>query len=220
MKVPLTIIALALALLASSLAMPPFRAGPNGQDWQHSVPEGNSELYYSAREQALTPKYRLQDYGFTLLGGGLVMLLFRKLGRFTAPCSRFRFVAFGILAPIVTAAAFAFDLFQGVLRREFPPWADSLGIPLMGVPVILIFGLIWAFAHFIFLAGIPRRNNVAISIHAIRKAHPWLLLVSAATAALTALLALEGVYWFVVPGALWLYLYSSIAAVRHEPIDA
>ena len=101
---------------------------------------------------------------------------------------------------------------------EFPPWADSLGIPLMGAPLLLVMGLVWALGHFILLAGVPRSAGVPLSILSIRRGHPWLVTMCALTALLILAMVTEGAYWYAAPGALWLYFYASIAAVRHGQI--
>ena len=86
----------------------------------------------------------------------------------------------------------------------------------MGVPVLLIAALVWAFAHFILLAGVSRRPGVPISLIAIRRSHPWLLIISVLTALLVLAMGAEGAYWYAIPGAVWLYFYASISAVRRH----
>jgi hypothetical protein len=215
MKTALSLIVLSLALLGFSISLEPFAHNPDGSYPFHSVAEGDSPAYYAARSQALTPKYRLQDYGATILVLGIVaaLLSWRPV---KAPRSRLGFIGLAVIAPTLTATGFVFDLVQGQWRWEFPPWADSLGIPLMGVPVMLVLGLVWAFAHFILLAGVPRRAGVPISYAAVRHGHPWILVVCSLTALLIIGMAVDGAYWYAAPGALWLYYYASISAVRQH----
>lgn len=213
MKAAALILLAAIGLLFASSQMPPFATTSSG-DWSASVPEGDSKAYHEARAKALTPKYWLQDYGFTLaIVAVVVAVLCRKRG-LSAPGSRAGFAVVALAAPLLTAAGLAFDLFQGFERREFPPWADSLGIPLAGVPVITLALLIWSCAHFVFLTGITKRPNVGLSLAALRGGNKWLLFVAAATALLVAMLVADGAYYMAVPGALWLYYYCSISAVR------
>jgi len=215
MKVAFALIVLSLALLGFSASLEPFNRSADGSYPFHSVAQGDSQAYYAARTQALTPKYRLQDYGTTMLALGLaVAALSRRPVK--APGSRLGFIGVAVVAPVLTVVGFVFDLVQGQSRGEFPPWADSLGIPLMGVPVMLIPGLVWAFAHFVLLAGVPRRSSVPLSFAAIRHGNPWLLIVSSLTVLLIVGMAIDGAYWYAVPGALWLYFYASIAAVRRH----
>ena len=183
-----------------------------------SVPDGNSEAYFAARDQAVTAKFKLQDYGLTLMACGLAIAAFRWRP-FKAPPSRLGFVILAVAAPLLTVAGYVFDLIQAQARWEFPPWADSLGIPFMGVPVMLLIGLVWAFAHFILLAGVPQRAGVALSVSAVRRGNPWLLIVTAITAVLVAAMAAEGAYFYGIPGFLWLYYYAAIAAVRQGKND-
>ena len=215
MKTALALIVLSLALLGFSASLEPFTRSPDGSYPFHGVAQGDSQAYYAARTQALTPKYRLQDYGATMLALGLAVAAL-SCRQVNAPRSRLGFVGVAVVAPLLTAVGFVFDLVQGQSRWEFPPWADSLGIPLMGVPVMLVMGLVWAFAHLLFLAGVPSRAGVALSYAAIRHGSPWLLVVSSLTALLIVAMAIDGAYWYAVPGALWLYFYASISAVRRH----
>lgn len=215
MKSALALIALSLLLLGLSMSMEPFTKGEDGSYPFHSVAQGDSQAYHEARRQALTPKYRLQDYGGTIMAFALVVALlsWRPL---KAPATRLGFVVIALMAPTLTGVGFVFDLMQGQSRWEFPPWADSLGIPLMGVPVLLFVGVAWALAHFMFLAGVPRRSGVIISYRAVRRGNLWLLVVSVVTALLVIGTSIEGAYWYAVPGLLWLYFYASISAARQD----
>lgn len=213
MKAAAVILLAAIALLVASLQMQPF-APTSGGDWFSSVPQGDSAAYHEARSKALTPKYRLEDYGVTLAFVATAVALLDRRRGLLAPASSVGFAVVALAAPLLTAAGFAFDLFQGFERREFPPWADSLGIPLAGVPIIAIALLVWSCAHFAFLSGIKKRANVRLSLAALRGGNKWLLFVAAVTALLVLLSVAEGEYYMAVPGALWLYYYVSILAVR------
>lgn len=218
MKAALALFVLSLALIVSSVPMVPFQLGAEGSLPMLSVPDGNSEAYFIARDQAVSAKFKLQDYGVALMAFALALAAFRWRP-FKAPSSRLGFVSLAAAAPFLTVAGFVFDLIQAQARWEFPPWGDSLGIPLMGVPVMFLAGLVWAFAHFILLAGAPQRAGVALSFSAVRRAHPWLLIVSALTAVLIAVMAAQGAYSYAIPGSIWLYYYAAIAAVRQGQND-
>ena len=217
MKAALSLIVLSLALFGFSMSMEPFITNPDGTYPFHYVPQGDSQAYFAARTEALTPKYKLQDYGATILVLGLVtaMLSWRPI---TAPASRLGFIGIAIIAPTLTAIGFVFDLVQGHARWEFPHWADSLGIPLVGVPALLILGLVWSFSHFILLAGVPLRAGVPISYIAVRQGNLWLLALCGLTALLIIAMVLDGAYWYTIPSMLWLYFYASISAVRRYDV--
>jgi hypothetical protein len=80
--------------------------------------------------------------------------------------------------------------------------------------MIFFSGLAWALSHFILLAGVPPSKGVVVSLVAIRQGHRWLFVVSALTAILITLMAVEGAYCYAIPGLAWLYFYAAIAAVR------
>ena len=116
-----------------------------------------------------------------------------------------------LLLTVITAGGFVFDVLQDFYRNEFPYWADSLGIPLAGVPVILIVLFVWSVAHLIFAKNVTVQPLVsAISI----KLNPWLMFVSGATFLIVLLSLWHGQYWYAFPGTLWLYYYLSIGVNR------
>jgi hypothetical protein len=213
MRIALALFVLSLALIGASVELEPFRPTADGVRWMDRVVNEDTQAYYIAREEALTPKFRLQDFGITVLVCAIALAAATRWSP-RAPKSRAGFVSLAVAAPLLTASALVFDLVQGQFRWEFPPWADSLGIPLMGVPVLLVAGLVWAFGHFSLLAGVPLRSEISLSLMAVRRAHIWLRTVCLITTVLILAEGAGGAYWYVLPGAVWLYFYASIAAVR------
>lgn len=214
----LALIIFALTLIGISLPMAPFHSAPGGEYLLFEAFEGNFEAYALAREQALTLKFKLQDYGITLLLFAVALASFRW-HTFKAPRSRFGFVALAFSASVLTSCALVFDLLQRHMRWEYPPWADSLGIPLMAVPALLTVGMVWAFGHLILLKGITLRLKIPLSLNAIRQDDPWLLTISTLTVLLLFGFTLAGAYWYAAPSTIWLYFYASIAAVRYAGND-
>jgi len=214
MKTAIALFILSFVLIGTSLSLTPFQAASSDDCPVFGAPDGDSLAYSRARERALTSKFGLQDYGLTLLFCASVLAA-RKRSSFKAPRSVAGFFTLAVLAPVLSVAALLFDLVQGQTRCEFPPWADSLGIPLMGAPVLIIAGLIWAFVHFTLLAGVRQRAGAPLSLAAIRRGHPWILAVSLFTALVLLVMLVEGSYWYAVPAAAWLWFYASIAAVRY-----
>lgn len=215
MKAAVALVVLSLALIGASVLEAPFRLDADGSLPMLNVAAGDSAAYFSARDQAVTAKFKLQDYGVTLLACALLFAVVSKRP-LRAPSSRLGFVILAGFAPLLTVVGYTFDLVQAQHRWEFPPWGDSLGIPLMGVPVMFVAGLVWALAHFVLLAGVPQRAGVALSFSAVRRGHLWLLIVSTLTVILIAIMAAGGAYCYAIPGLIWLYFYAAIAAVRQE----
>ena len=210
----LALFALAFALLGASAMLEPFHLAADGSLPMVNVPDLDSEAYFSAREQAVTAKFKLQDYGVTVLIAAVLLAAIRSHG-LRAPSSRLGFVMIAFLAPTLYCGGVILELYQANFTRlEFPPWADSLGIPLMGVPPIAVVGLVWSFSHLVLLRGAPKRSAVELSLSAVRSSHWWLLTVSILTAIYIAVMAALGEYLYAVPGLVWLYFYAAIAAVR------
>lgn len=216
MKTAIALFILSFVLIGTSLSLAPFQAAPGSDCPMFGAQDGDSLAYSRARERALTSKFGLQDYGLTLLFCASVLAACKRRP-FKAPRSVAGFFTLAVLAPALSVAALLFDLVQGQTRCEFPPWADSLGIPLMGAPVLLIAGLAWSFVHFTLLAGVRRHDAAPLSLTAIRRGHPWVLVVSLITALFLISVLAEGAYWYVIPAAAWLWYYASIAAVRYGP---
>jgi hypothetical protein len=165
----------------------------------------------------LTPKFQLEDYGTTLAAIAVAVFFVTRQGRvrIQAPRSRTALIALAIALPFPTVGGYVFDLFQAFDRGEFPYWADSMGIPLMGVPVQFIILLAWSLAHLGFLRG-DYRPSIRL-VHAVSlNSNRWLLFVSVVTAVLVLISAVAGQFWYAIPGTLWLYLYLSLAATHRE----
>ncbi len=215
MKTAIALFVVGLVLVGYSASMPAYTDQAAFQREYMNLSAGQDEEYWALRDKMLTPKYKLQDYGGTLIVSGLAILLFVRDKRFrlVAPKSRAALVGIAIAAPCVSVAAFIFDLFQGAGRGEFPHWADSLGIPLTGAPFLFVSLVVWAAAHLVFLRG-PYTPSAPLSVAVSRKTNLWLLFVSAITALIVADCLFEGTYWYAIPGTMWLYLYTSMAAGR------
>lgn len=219
MKAALALLLLGLAMLVYSMRLPAYADEKAFLHRYGEMTAGDSAAFYALRDEMLTPKYKLQDYGIcTLLLSG-VLALRRRIWQMTTPRSTLPFIGAALLAPVLAAAAFVFDLFQGQHRGEFPHWADSLGIPLMGVPVLFLVAFTWSVAHLAFLAGV-RRNVVPLRSAFSRSSNFWLLAATAVTLALIALLLIEGAYWYALPCVVWLYLYVALAAARRQLDDS
>lgn len=167
--------------------------------------------YSEIRAAMLTPRFQLEDYGITLAGfAALALFVFRRgTAQLHAPRSRYTLHGLVIMLPTLTVCGYVFDLFQALDRGEFPPWADSIGIPLMGVPIQFFLLLAWSTVHFAFL-GKTFRPSASLFVHVSFKSNWWLLSVAAVTALLVMLAAVEGQYWYAIPGIFWLYFYLSL----------
>jgi hypothetical protein len=218
MKAALALFLAGLAMLVYATTLPAYTDEKAFQHRHGEMKAGDSAAFYALRDEMITPKYKLQDYGVSalLLSGALALR--RRIWRMTTPRPTLPFIAAALLAPTLATAAFVFDLFQGQARGEIPHWADSLGIPLMGLPVLFVVALTWSFAHLTFLAGV-RRSVVPLRSAFSRSSNIWLLLVTAVTLALIVLLLAEGAFWYALPCVVWLYLYVALAAAR-RPHDA
>jgi hypothetical protein len=218
MKPALVLFIVGMAMLVYALTLPAYTDEKAFQLRYGEMKAGDSPAFYALREEMLTPKYKIQDYGMCVVLLSSVLALRRRVWQMATPRTAIPFIASALLAPVLASAAFVFDLFQGQYRGEFPHWADSMGIPMMGLPILFLICLAWSLTHLTFLIGV-RRNVVPLRNAFSRTSNPWLLLVATVTLVLIGLLLAEGTYWYALPCIVWLYLYLAIAAARH-PHDA
>jgi hypothetical protein len=207
----LLLIGIAIIGYASSLA--PYKNEALFTRRYMALSDGQSTEYWKLREDMLTPKFQLQDYGGTVIAIAIVTLIVSRKGwRHLKSPSRAMLFGLAFAAPVLTAGAYVFDLLQGFARGEFPHWADSMAIPLMGIPVLFIILLIWSAAHLAFLRGACQPTPLVLTLS--RQANWWLLFISTMTATLLTLSILAGQYWYAIPAMAWLYFYISLAALR------
>ena len=176
---------------------------------------GQNQEYGELREEMLTLKFQIQDYGITLFAVASAVFAATRRGRLhlLTPKSPGTLIAVGIGLPILTVGGYVFDLMLAFDRGEFPHWADSMGIPLMGAPVLLVLLFVWTIAHLCFMHRIDYFSTSLILALSL-KANWWLLFMAALTAILVLFCTAFGQYWYAIPGGLWLYFYLSICAVR------
>jgi len=211
MKLAATFLLIGTGLVLYSSTLSPYVDQERFNREYSSLGVGDSREYHQLRAELISPKYRLFDHGMSLILAGAVVSLWRRL-RWT-PDSKAGFVATGLIASGSTAVALVFDLIQGLSRGEFPHWADSIGIPLVGTPIIFALGAAWAAGHLLFL---PRAMGAArpIGPGVLRWKNTWLISMSSLTCLLIVFVLVEGQYWFAAPGLIWLYYYVSLVSIR------
>ena len=107
--------------------------------------ENVNEKFYQLRKEYLTPKIKLEDYGITFILTSIPFLLVSLIGidKLKTPNEKIWIVIVGILAALITNAGYVGDLFCEMYRDSYPHWGDSLVIPLMGIPFLLLMFLGW-----------------------------------------------------------------------------
>ncbi len=220
MKLAAILLLVGIAILGFASSITPYKDEALFMERYMALSAGQSAEYWQLREEMLTPKFQLQDYGGTLIALAVGVFLVSRKGwrNLKSPQSRAALLAVAFASPFLTVGAYIFDLLLGFERQEFPHWADSMGIPLMGAPVLLVILLAWSGAHLALLRS-PYRPAL-LSQAASLKANWWLLSLAAITAALVLLCVSVGQYWYVFPGTVWLYFYVSLAAARRSNHDA
>jgi len=158
MRIALFIGIIGILILAWSSTFEPYKDSSEISMAMQNYPQGNtntqaaSEKYLATRHSQLTPKYSLEDYGLTLIVLALIVLFitwiysirsFSDLRNIGTPNNIWIIVIIGIAASILTPLSTGASLILGSWRNEYPPWADSLGIPLMGLPIMFVVFLLF-----------------------------------------------------------------------------
>ncbi len=184
-------------------------------NWQEIGSRQASSIFYELRKEYLTAKYTIQDYSFTFLIIGFIGLLLSKYSfSVTAPKTKVKVFICGISAGLLTTFAYVADLFLQFFRGEFPWWADSLGIPLSGVPfmagiftALVVVSMVGVFGSY--TAG------TKIKMHNIWHSNYLYLLLIIFVSLVSTIFVLGGLFLFIIPGGLWIYFYLSLWAGRN-----
>lgn len=186
----------------------------------YDVEEDRSEQYYKLREEYLTSKFVLENYSITSIILGSILLYASLIGinEIKTPKIKLEIVFLGLLASVITSIGDVGDLLLESYRGSSPPWADSLGIPLMSVPVFFIISIVWVMIN---LIGIKEnfKTNVRIFPMKCKHLNIWYSILAIITILLLLYVIILGFFWLVLPGFLWLYFYISlILGIRESKI--
>jgi hypothetical protein len=190
-----------------------------------------SQKYRAVRNSQLTWKFRLQDYGATALSlavllGGLSSLAgmqgVRSLLGIKTPARSWLVLAMGLAAALATTIADVASLLIETARDEYPPWADSIGIPLMNAPFILLVLTLVA-GSFFWAGSVQYSGGMPVFRTARSRSSPrplWMAVFGIpllASVLATVSSAMLGDFVFVLPGAFWVMFFATLLAGRRRP---
>ncbi len=177
----------------------------------------DSEKFYQLRDEYLTPKFDLENYGITLIQVGVIFLLVAFIGlrNLRTPKKKFWILFIGIVAALLTSVGTVGDLFLEMERDSYPHWADSLAIPLMGVPFMLLIFIVWAIVNY---SGTSGRFRTGVNIVPIKFDYLdyWYAIVLGIAIIIEIIIIGSGQFWQVTSGFLWIYFYLSIMLGRQK----
>jgi hypothetical protein len=167
-----------------------------------------SRIYRGLREEFMTARISWQNYGNTLMMVGCLLpaaasgfSLMQRMAR-----KRFMALLLGIAAAVATTGTELVSLFLDLQRGEFPWFADSIIIPMIGLPFILLLLLGWV------AVNLALRYEAQRSVKGNRRwfFRFWLRVMGVITC-LLALRALgTGDFLFLAPSLLWLAFYFTL----------
>lgn len=209
----LTILLIGIGLFCYSFNFEGFTNRAEFEDKVYELMDlpNKSEKFYELRNSYLTPKYELENYGFVMIIVGVAILITLPKKGFQISVAKEKWIiaAIGILAAALSVIGFVGDLFLEMHRFGYPPWSDSMGIPLTGVPfTILIFLGWWA----VNLIGLKGSFALGSKFKELDMSHInyWYLTLTILTLLLTMLLVYEGDFWWTAAGIAWAYFYFQI----------
>jgi hypothetical protein len=168
----------ALVLVALNFDTPRMRAA----NWAETVPYGNSDRYFAAYDQYRTQESKYFDVGVGLASFGVSILAlilitgaksFSNIRKMQTPRHRSTIVRASNFVWAYWVIASGMTLMLQFYRQEFPPWADSLGIPFGGLVVSgIVGGLLMNIGLAIYLHG----SRLPVSMWVLPKSlRGWLL---------------------------------------------
>lgn len=174
-----------------------------------------SEQFGVLRDEYLTPKIALENYGITSLIVGAIALIIGVIGyeRLKAPGKRIWLISIGVFASVLICLASVGELFLEMHRGSYPHWADSLAIPLLSTPLILFAFMLWTGIMLIWMKN-PFISGVGLFPLNIRKSDKFILMILILTTIILLYLLVTGSFWMILPGAFWIYFYISILQGR------
>ena len=166
--------------------------------------EQSFKEFYSLKDKYSTSKHRIQDFGatFLLFGGMLYGVTRNNWKDIRAPNRKIKLVALGYGAAMLTVVGYVGDLFLEFWRGSYPYWADSLGIPLSGVPILSILVVIIVTPFMLGLVGKFEAKGKILVVGF--KNFQWLYFAAAIVSLLLlVLLIADGFFWLVLPVMMW-----------------
>ncbi len=204
------LVALGIGFLVDSSRLPRIRNAAAYQERYDrlGLQRGDTEKFRQLRKEFLTPKTVSENYGATLLVCGLALpVVFVWRGRRRELLqTRGNVFLYGTLTSLVSGLATAADIFLAAGRGEFPWWADSIGIPLLGLPVVFVFMLSWVAGHS-FLTGRQPGRSRGPDFRLIRA---WLILELSLVVFFLTWAVLGGDFLAITPRMMWGGFYYAV----------
>lgn len=197
------------ALWGYAQTLEPFNDGFQQRAYQFE--ESTSE-FLVMREEFLTPKFAIEDYGLTLivLAALVLVVAMRDL---KSPSSKKLLAVLVLLAPLLTVFATAYYYHLSVERVEYPP-ADKIAAierSFTFEPLLLTGLFLWPVLNAVLFLRKGYSSNLLRE--AFRWRSNWWLMLCAVFCAIKFAYAVRyGYYYDVLALAAWIYLYLSISA--------
>jgi hypothetical protein len=212
-KIAIALLIAGVILLTVGLSLPRYHDGKKYEQQRstlESSPRDRPTLdhdFQELRRSSLTPSLKLEDYGLTTISVGVLTLAgvhWRRTAAFL-PKRRITVALLGGFAAVATIAAYVGSLLLDFDRGEFPAWGDSLAVPLIGVPLMLIALLVWAGLHSLLV-----KNSAGSWRLTLRNENWWLALLVSITMFVLVACSVLGDFWNVWAAAVWVIFYFSI----------
>lgn len=218
--ISIIIILIGLILLGVATTMESYTNRDEFESRVYSLTGSNSDIktgeFRKLRNSYLTKKYDFQNFGMIFLcTGAFLLVILPKNGlAIKTPKTKFQIGLVGLLAVIITIVGYVGDLLLEMERFRYPPWADSIGIPLMSLPIISLTLSGWFLINLLGLLE-PFQPDSSL-IMTLKNINYWYLLMIILTFGVILILIYDGDFWWTAAGYIWIYYYLCLLIGRQN----
>ncbi len=126
------------AFLYSLILKPYTNQSEFEQKYLQLTSEDGSQKYWDLRNSYLTNKYALQESSLVFLLVSVLLIVVVQKKEIKSPSSKKILFLWGFIASCIYTFWYVASIIVDQMRGAFAHWADSIGIPLMSAPVMLV----------------------------------------------------------------------------------
>ena len=177
----------------------------------YTDPSEASKKHYPLFEKYKTSKFEIMDIGLSGIVFGIIVIMIGFLGGINIELhpSRRKVLLMTLLASLLSIIGDYFNIVIAVHRFEYPHWADSVGIPFQGIPLLFLFRITWGGLHSLIIRkqNFPKLKLIDLSNH---KANKWIIFLILVELLLLFLCIIQGGYYYLPSSIIWLSIYLMI----------
>lgn len=181
-------------------------------DWNN-----RGEKFRALRKEYLTAKYSLENYGLIFIVFAVYGYIFLRNGwdSFRIPKDKWTIALIGFGAVMLSLLGYVADFFLELHRGRYPPWSDSIVIPLGYTPSMFYMFSGWYLINLIGLIN-PFKTGGLVKNLRFRSINYWYVTMLIGTIGLVVELIIEEDFWWTTASILWCYYYLCLLIGRRD----